>query len=101
MARRLDLNRMRKIYPQKKSVPRYFNQTNEVQTHVVDFNNSNVESLAIGIYSYPVIVLGKNDNVNVWISKLYREDPANPWRVDIMTSAAFTGKVYVHVQEGT
>jgi len=90
---------MRKIYPQMKSSPRWFNQTNEVKTHIVEFSNSNVQSLAIGVYTSPVITIGQDDNVNAWISKLYREIAGGSWRVDISTSAEFTGKIYIHVSE--
>ena len=98
---KIDLNRMRKIYPSKKKQPHWFNQTNEVATHKIDFSNSDAETIAIGLYNAPIVILGKNDNVNVWISKYYREVLNGPWRIEIKASAAFSGEVYVHVAEGS
>ena len=97
---RIDLNRMRKIYPSKKKQPHWFNQTNEVETKTISFSSSAIETVAIGIYNYPVVVIGQNDNVNVWISKVYREVLNGPWRVDISASAEFTGEVHLHIAEG-
>jgi hypothetical protein len=97
---RIDLNRMRKIYPSKKKQPHWFNQTNEVKTHKIDFSNSSIETVAIGLYNSPIVLLGKNDNVNVWISAYYQEVLNGPWRIEIKSSAVFTGEVYVHVAEG-
>ena len=100
MARRLDLNRIRKIYPNRKKQPHYFNQTNEVKAHTVTFSNSKIETIPIGQWNYPVIAIGQTDNVNVWISKVYREVANGPWRIDISASSAFSGEVHLHIAEG-
>ena len=97
---RIDLNRMRKVYPSKKKQPHWFNQSNEVETKTISFSGSAMETVAIGVYNYPVIVIGQNDNINAWISKVYREVLNGPWRVDVSTSAAFTGEIHLHIAEG-
>jgi hypothetical protein len=101
MARtRIDLNRFRKVYPQIKRSPSYFNQSNEVQTFKMSFNASISETLLIGEYtSAPVVVLGGEDNVNLWISSLVKTN--NKWHVTVSASAEYTGDVHLHAHEAT
>ena len=97
---RIDLNRFRKTYPSRKKQPHFFNQTNEVKAHTIAFSGTKIETIAIGTWNYPVIVIGQTDNVNVWVSKVYREIISGPWRIDISASSSFTGEVHIHVAEG-
>lgn len=97
---RIDLNRFRKIYPSRKKQPHFFNQTNEVKAYTIAFSNSKIETIPIGTWNYPVIVIGQTDNVNIWVSKVYREVISGPWRIDISASSSFTGEVHIHVAEG-
>ena len=100
MARtKIDQNRHRKIYPQKHSGPRYFNQTNAVETHLVSFSNETSKTIGIGVYTYPVVVITADDSVNAWISSVVQPNNGQSWQLTINTSSAFTGKIHVHVAE--
>ena len=96
---RIDLNRFRKIYPQMKRSPRYFNQTNEIKTFSLAFSNSNSETIQIGEFTSPVAVIAGEDNVNLWIASISQAN--NVWSVTINASAAYTGDVHIHVHEAT
>ena len=98
---RIDLNRMRKIYPQMKRSPRWFNQTNEVETHKITFSNDTSKTFSIGTYTTPVVVLSPEDNLNVWISSIVGTS-GGVWKVTITSSVEIAaGSVNVHVAEGT
>ena len=96
---RIDLNRFRKLYPQLKRSPRYFNQTNEIQTFTLAFSNSTSETIQIGTFTTPIVVISGDDNVNLWIQSLSQSDSV--WSVQISASAAYTGTVKIHVHEAT
>ena len=96
---RIDLNRFRKIYPQMKRSPVYFNQTNEIQTFSLAFNSSTSETIQIGAFTSPVVVIAGEDNVNLWITSISQTN--NVWSVTINASAAYTGDVHIHVHEAT
>ena len=96
---RIDLNRFRKIYPQMKRSPRYFNQTNEIQTFSLTFSNSTTETIQIGTFTSPVVVIAGEDNVNLWIGSISQSNDV--WSVTINASAAYTGDVHIHVHEAT
>lgn len=96
---RIDLNRFRKVYPSMKKSPRYFTQTNEIQTFSLTFNGSTSETIQIGTFTTPTVVIAGEDNVNLWISSIAQTD--NVWSVTINASAAYTGDVHIHVHEAT
>ena len=100
MARtKIDQQRHRKIYPMMKSAPRYFQQSNEVETHLVSFSSESSKTIGIGTYTYPVVVLTSEDSVNAWISSLVQPNHGSSWQLTINTSSAYTGKIHVHVAE--
>ena len=101
MARtRIDLNRFRKVYPQIKKSPSYFNQTNEVKTFKISFSGSSSETLLIGAFTLPpVVVLGGEDNVNLWISSLVKTNSL--WYVTVNSSTLYSGDVHVHAHEAS
>lgn len=82
-----------------KSAPKYFNQTNEVETHLVAFSNEASKTLGIGIYTYPVVVITSEDSVNAWVSSLVRPNNGSSWQLTINTSSAYTGNIHVHIAE--
>lgn len=96
---RIDLNRFRKIYPQMKRSPRYFNQTNEIKTFALTFSNADVASIQIGQFTSPVVVVSPNENVNVWLSGVTQANGV--WTVEVKASAPFMGQVNIHVHEAT
>ena len=96
---RIDLNRFRKIYPQMKRSPRYFNQTNEIKTFTLAFSNSTTESIQIGTFTTPIVVIAGDDNVNLWIAGITQSDSV--WTVQVNASTAYTGTVHIHVHEAT
>lgn len=106
MARsKIDLQRFRKIYPQLKSSPRYFSQTNEVETHKISFSNEQSKTIGVGRYNYPVVVVTAEDNINVWVSAVVRVNSTDPnrsptWQISVETSTLYNGDVHVHVAEG-
>ena len=96
---RIDLNRFRKIYPQMKRSPIYFNQTNEIKTFTLAFSNSTTESIQIGTFTTPIVVIAGDDNVNLWIAGITQSDSV--WTVQVNASTAYTGTVHIHVHEAT
>ena len=102
-----DLNRIRKIYPQKRKHPRLFQQSNEIQTFVVQFSNVQSASQTIGAFTAPVVVItgavtnatADNANINLWVQSLERVNDL--WIVSIAASSLYTGDVHIHVHEGT
>lgn len=95
---RIDLNRIRKIYPQMKKSPRYFNQTNEIKAFTVVFSSMRSASLTVGAFSSaPVVVVTGDDNVNLWVSSIALYN--NEYQVTIMSSHVYSGTVHVHVHE--
>ena len=96
---RIDLNRFRKIYPAMKRSPRYFNQTNDLQTFKLTFSGTTSETIQIGQFTSPVVVIAGEDNVNLWISSISQNN--NVWSVTINASSAYTGPVHLHVHEAT
>ena len=96
---RIDLNRFRKIYPSMKKSPVYFNQANEVKTFTLAFSNSTSETIQVGTFTAPVVVIAGEDNVNLWIASISQTN--NVWSVTINASAAYTGDVHIHVHEAT
>ena len=101
MARtKIDLQRFRKVYPQMKSGPHFFTQTNEVETHKLSFSNEVSKTFGIGVYNYPVVVLSPEDNINVWVSAVVRVVAGGAWSITVETSVDYTGVVHVHVAEG-
>lgn len=96
---RIDLNRIRKIYPQMKRSPRYFNQTNEIKTFTLAFSGSTSETIQIGTFTTPIVVISGDDNVNLWIQSISQSDSV--WSVQVSASAAYTGTVQIHVHEAT
>ena len=94
---RIDLNRIRKIYPQMKRHPRWFSQTNEIQAFSLTFSNSTSETVQIGEFTTPIVVIAGEDNVNLWIASISQTNGV--WSVTINASAAYTGDVYIHVHE--
>jgi len=96
---RIDLNRFRKIYPQMKRSPVYFNQTNEIKTFSLAFSNSTTESIQIGAFTTPIVVIAGDDNVNLWVAGITQSDSV--WTVQINASTAYTGTVHIHVHEAT
>lgn len=96
---RIDLNRIRKIYPQMKRSPRYFNQTNEIKTFTLAFSGSTSETIQIGTFTTPIVVISGDDNVNLWIQSISQTDSV--WSVQVSASAAYTGTVQIHVHEAT
>ena len=96
---RIDLNRFRKIYPQMKRSPVWFNQTNEIKTFSLAFSNSTTESIQIGAFTTPIVVIAGDDNVNLWVAGITQSDSV--WTVQINASTAYTGTVHIHVHEAT
>ena len=96
---RIDLNRFRKIYPQLKRSPRYFNQTNEIKTFTLAFSSSTSETIQIGTFTTPIVVISGDDNVNLWIQSISQSNSV--WSVQIQASAPYTGTVQIHVHEAT
>ena len=99
MARtQIDLNRFRKVYPRMNQSPTYFGT--EVQAFKISFSSSLSETLVIGAFTnHPVVLLGAEDNVNLWISSLVKID--TDWHVTVSTSSAYTGDVHLHAHEAT
>ena len=96
---RIDQNRFRKVYPSMKRSPRYFNQTNEIQTFSLTFAGTTSETIQIGTFTAPVVVIAGEDNVNLWIGSISQTNSV--WSVTINASAAYTGDVHLHVHEAT
>ena len=97
-----DLNRIRKIYPQKRKHPRWFNQTNEIQTFVLQFSGETELTQIIGAFTAPVVVItgaATDANVNLWVKSIYSSNGV--WSTIIAASSAYTGDVHIHVHEGT
>jgi hypothetical protein len=101
MARtKIDLQRYKKVYPQMKSGPHFFSQSNEVETHKLSFSGESIKTFGVGIYNYPVIVLTPEDNINAWVSAVVRPVVGGAWQITVETSTSYTGKIHVHVAEG-
>ena len=105
MARtKIDLQRFRKVYPQIRSAPVLFEQTNEVDTHKITFSSERSKTIGVGRYNYPVVVLTAEDNINVWVSAVVRVNSTDPnrrtWQISVETSIDYTGVVHMHVAEG-
>lgn len=96
---RIDLNRFRKIYPQLKRSPQYFNQTNEIKTFTLDFSSSTSETIQIGTFTTPIVVISGDDNVNLWIQSISQSNSI--WSVQVSASTSYTGTVQIHVHEAT
>ena len=101
MARtKIDLNRFKKTYPRNKKSPLYFSQATDVKSFKISFTSSAEEELAIGEFiTHPIVVLGGEDNVNLWISNLVKTNSI--WYVTVKSSAIHTGDVHVHAHEPT
>ena len=96
---RIDLNRYRKIYPRMKRSPRWFNQSNEIQTFSLTFAGTTSETIQIGTFTTPIVVIAGEDNVNLWIASISQTN--NVYSVTVNASAAYTGDVHIHVHEAT
>ena len=82
-----------------KRSPIYFNQTNEIKTFTLAFSNSTTESIQIGTFTTPIVVIAGDDNVNLWIAGITQSDSV--WTVQVNASTAYTGTVHIHVHEAT
>ena len=82
-----------------KRSPRYFNQTNEIKTFTLAFSGSTSETIQIGTFTTPIVVISGDDNVNLWIQSISQTDSV--WSVQVSASAAYTGTVQIHVHEAT
>ena len=99
MARtRENLNRFRKIYPQKRRSPRWFSA--ELRPFKLTFSNEEEKTVEIDNYTTPIIVVTPVENVNVWV---YSVTPiaGGRWEVTIKASTRLSADVHVHVGEGT
>ena len=82
-----------------KRSPVWFNQTNEIKTFSLAFSNSTTESIQIGAFTTPIVVIAGDDNVNLWVAGITQSDSV--WTVQINASTAYTGTVHIHVHEAT
>jgi len=98
MARaRIDLNRFRKIYPQRSKSPRMFSA--ELRPYRISFSSSQSEEQLIADYVSPVVVVTSDENYNVWVQSIIRNSNGIGWKVTIESSTQITGTVYMHVGE--
>ena len=82
-----------------KRSPIWFNQTNEIKTFTLAFSSSSAETIQIGTFTTPIVVLASDDNVNLWVASISQTNSV--WSVQINASAPYTGTVHIHVHEAT
>ena len=100
----IDRQRFKKTYPLKRVRPRFESTSGEtiiyLETLVVDFINSSVESVSASqAYSNPVILTSATSNVNVYVSNT--STVQGVLVVEVSTSAPITGEIYVAIGEAT
>lgn len=106
----IDRQRFKKTYPSKRVRPRFESlddgnggggeQIVYLETLVLTFTNSFVESIAASQeYSNPVILTSATENVNVYVSGVSVQNGVTV--IEVSTSAAITGDVYIAIGEAT
>jgi hypothetical protein len=104
---RIDLNRFKKVYPLQRKSPSNFNKSHEVYSALINFLSEQSKSVVVersGVISTaPIVTITpENDNVNVWISGIARSiptDATSDWKVTVVASTSWTGKVHVLLAE--